>query len=464
MPRNNSLFRSAAPVAALAATVSLFAACRAANTNHVDAANANHVNAVTTVPTSNELLTGKAAVDADTTGDKPGLRFHITVDDLPPPYATPSAGNDARLIPRPDDAWPQAPEGFTVDAFATGLRNPRKIITAPNGDLFVAESGANRVHVFRPGDNGKPATDSVFAGDLRAPFGMAFYPAGPDPQWLYVANTDSVVRYPYHNGDLKATGAQQMLVDNISGGGRLRGGGHWTRDIVFSKDGKNMFVSVGSRSNVEENDDLIEIEKRRARIFEFNPDGTGEQVYATGIRNPVGLAINPSTGQLWTSVNERDGLGDNLVPDYITHVEPGGFYGWPWYYIGNHPDERARGEHPDLSGKVIVPDVLLQSHYASLAMIFYTGGQFPREYDGDVFAAEHGSWNRARRVGYNVIRVFMRRGKATGVYQDFLTGFVTPDGHVWGRPVGVTQGKDGSLYVTDDGTNTIWHVRYTGKK
>lgn len=419
--------------------------------------------ATTPRATSAKLLTGQEAVQTDWTTDMPGLRRRITVADLPPPYATPSAGNDARLVPRPDDAWPQAPRGFQVDLFATGLRNPRKIVTAPNGDLFVAESGANRVHVLRPGPDGKPTQDSVFAEGLRAPFGIAFYPA-TSPQWVYVANTDSIVRFPYHNGDLKATGEATTLVDNISGGGRLRGGGHWTRDIVFSKDGKKMFVSVGSRSNVLENDGLIEVEQRRARIFQYNPDGTGERVYATGIRNPVGLAINPTTGELWTSVNERDGLGDNLVPDYITHVKEGGFYGWPWYYIGNHPDERARGEHPELGSSVIVPDVLLQSHYASLAMMFYTGNQFPKGYAGDGFAAQHGSWNRARRDGYKVVRVPMRRGKATGEFEDFLTGFVTADGHVWGRPVGVTEGRDGSLYVTDDGTNSIWRVRYTGAK
>jgi len=416
------------------------------------------------ISTGKDILSGAESVESDWRDDRPGLTRHITVGDLPKAYDTPSVDNGPPPSPRPDGAMPKAPAGFAVTEYANDLRNPRKIITAPNGDLFVAESGPNRIHIIRPGDGGKPALSQVFVENLRQPFGMAFYPSGKNPQWLYVANTDSVVRFPYKNGDLQATGPEQVIVDNISGGGRLRGGGHWTRDIVFSKDGKKMYVSVGSRSNVQENDGLIEIEQRRARIFEFNPDGTGEQVYATGIRNPVGLAIHPQTGQLWTSVNERDGLGDNLVPDYVTHVERGGFYGWPYYYMGNHSDERAHGEHPDLGSTVLVPDVLLQSHYASLAMTFYQGKQFPKEYQLEGFAAEHGSWNRSHRDGYKVIRIPMKNGKAVGTFQDFLTGFVTPEGKVWGRPVGVTVGNDGSLFITDDATNIVWNVRYTGAK
>ena len=221
-----------------------------------------------------------------------------------------------------------------------------------------------------------------------------------------------------------------------------------------------MYVSVGSRSNVD--DDATE--KRRAAILAFDPDGKNERTFASGIRNPVGLAIHPRTGQLWTSVNERDGLGDHLVPDYITHVEEGGFYGWPWYYLGSNEDPRHTGKHPELKDKVIVPDVLVQSHSASLDLTFYDGSQFPEEYRLDAFAAEHGSWNRARRTGYKVIRVPMKDGKATGEYEDFLVGFVTSEGNVWGRPVGVTVAADGSLLVTDDGSGTIWRVAYTGKK
>ncbi len=246
----------------------------------------------------------------------------------------------------------------------------------------------------------------------------------------------------------------------LPGFAQLTGGGHWTRDVVFSPDGKRMFVSIGSRSNNSDDDG----EKRRADILEFDPEGKHETLYASGIRNPVGLAIQPGTGILWTSVNERDGLGDHLVPDYITHVEEGGFYGWPWYYIGDHQDPAHKGKHPELKDKVIVPDVLLQSHSASLDLAFYTGDQFPGDYKGDIFASEHGSWNRARRTGYKVVRVPLKDGKATGEYEDFLVGFVTPDGDVWGRPVGVTIAKDGALLVTDDGSGTVWRVSYMGKK
>jgi glucose/arabinose dehydrogenase len=302
----------------------------------------------------------------------------------------------------------------------------------------------------------------VYADGLTQPFGIAFYPPGPNPQYVYVANTGSVVRFAYRNGDLQARGKPETIVPDIPSGGHLTGGGHWTRDIAFSRDGSKMFVSVGSHSN----DDDVENnpqEHHRADILEFNPDGRGGRVYASGIRNPVGIAVNPTTSALWASVNERDGLGDNLVPDYITHVEDGGFYGWPWFYIGGHWDPRQQGKHPELQSKVIVPDVLLQPHDASLEMTFYDGHQFPSEHDGDIFAAEHGSWNKATRTGYEVIRVPMKDGHASGEYEDFLTGFVTPNGDVWGRPVGVAVAKDGALIVTDDGSNTVWRVAYKAK-
>jgi glucose/arabinose dehydrogenase len=241
------------------------------------------------------------------------------------------------------------------------------------------------------------------------------------------------------------------------------GRGHSTRDIQFSPDGKKMFVSVGSGSNVDD-PDTTPAEKDRADILEFNPDGSDMRIYAYGIRNAVGLAISPQTGELWCSVNERDALGDNLVPDYITHVQSGGFYGWPWWYIGGHQDPRHEGKHPELKDKAITPDVLLQPHNASLEITFYEGKQFPKEYLGDIFASEHGSWNKATRVGYEVIRVPLHHtGHATGEYEDFLTGFVLPSGDVWGRPVGITTAHDGSLLVTDDGSNSIWLVTYTGK-
>jgi glucose/arabinose dehydrogenase len=321
---------------------------------------------------------------------------------------------------------------------------------APNGDVFVVESRANRVIVLHDG------AKSIFAKGLNEPFGLAFREA-----FLYVANTDSIVRFPYQPGDLVTRGAPEIVVDNLAGGGRLRGGGHWTRDIVFSKDGQRMFVSVGSRSNVSDDD----AEARRARIFEYTADGKNERVFAYGIRNPVGLAVHPDTGELWASVNERDELGDDLVPDYVTRVKDGGFYGWPWFYMGPNQDPHHKGKHPELREKVLVPDVLLASHSASLGMAFYpglAGAQFPAEYRGGAFAAEHGSWNRSRRTGYKVIFVPVKDGAPTGEYIDFMTGFVANARDVWGRPSSVAVAKDGALLVSDDGGNCVWRVSYGG--
>jgi glucose/arabinose dehydrogenase len=410
---------------------------------------------------SQQVLTGQDAF-TNYLKEQPGTIRKLTVTDLPAPYASKGVDNGADMVTRPNGAWPKTLPGFKVDQYYTGLDQPRLIRTAPNGDLFVAISYQNKVMVFRGVDaQGKPKQVSTFAENLSQPFGIAFYPAGPNPKWVYIGNTDSVVRFPYKNGDLKATGAPEKLAD-LPGGGKLRGGGHWTRDVVFSKDGQRMFVSVGSHSNDDDSDTHPE-EFHRADVLEFTPQGKFIKIYAYGIRNCVGEAINPTTGQLWCSTNERDMLGDNLVPDYITHVEEGGFYGWPWFYMGNHWDPRQQGKHPELKSKVITPDVLVNPHFASLEMTFYEGSQLPATYKGDIFAAEHGSWNRAKRSGYEVILAPMHDGKATGEYEDFLTGFTTPDGHVWGRPVGVTVANDGSLFVTDDGTGSIWHVSYTGK-
>ena len=407
-----------------------------------------------------KLLKGESAY-GDWREDSPGVRRLIAPADMPKPYATKSADNDAHVVSRPNIAWPQALPGFKVDQIATGLSEPRLIRTAPNGDLFVAESRKGRIRVLRGiAADGRAQTVETFATGLNKPFGIAFYPPGANPQFVYVANTGNVVKFPYQNGDLKARGKAQTVVASIPGGGLLHGGGHWTRDIAFSADGQKMFVSVGSKSNVD--DDAAE--DHRADILEFNPDGSGERIYAAGIRNPVGIAIDPSTGVLWTSVNERDDLGDDLVPDYITTVRDGGFYGWPWYYIGSNQDPRHDGKHPELKDKVIVPDVLLQSHSASLEMTFYDGKMFPSEYSGYAFAAEHGSWNRAKRTGYKIICVPVHNGKATGEYMDFVTGFVSPNGEVWGRPVGVTVASDGALIFTDDGSNSVWRVTYTGSK
>jgi glucose/arabinose dehydrogenase len=388
----------------------------------------------------------------------PGSVHRITLQDLPKPFATGSADTPSGPIDRPANAWPKAPEGFSVQVYAKGLDNPRLLRTAPNGDVFLSESSPGRIKVLRGiDDNGSAKEVQVFATGLSQPFGIAFYPPGPEPQYVYVGNTDSVVRFPYRSGDLKARGPAEKICD-LPGGGRLRGGGHWTRDIAFSRDGKTMYVSVGSHSNVDDSD-THPAEKNRADILQFNPDGSGQKVFASGIRNAVGIAVHPDSGELWASVNERDELGDNLVPDYITHVQPNGFYGWPWWYMGGMQDPRHRGKHPELKSKVITPDVLLQPHNASLEMLFYQGQQFPQQYRGDIFAAEHGSWNREARTGYEVIRVPMHGGPhAENSYEDFLTGFVTPEGKVWGRPVGVAVAADGSLLVSDDGGNVIWRV------
>lgn len=459
--RRRGLLSLVTPISLVALIAVVVVSCAGAmqSTQQRASANRNEGAAATGVDTA-KVLTGEAAL-GDWTTDAPGVRRRITTAELAAPYATESAKNFPKVAARPEGAMPKVPEGFKVDVFAANLTKPRMIQTAPNGDLFVAESEANRIRVLRDADgDGKAEVSEVFAEGLRQPFGIAFYPTGSNPQFVYVANTDSVVRFPYKSGDTKAGGASEMIVSNVSSGGRLAGGGHWTRDIAFSKDGKKLFLSVGSKSNVIENPADEQIEERRARIFEYTPDGKNERVYAWGIRNPVGIAVHPETGDLWTSVNERDGLGDHLVPDYVTRVEEGGFYGWPWYYIGGNQDPRHKGKRPELKDKTIVPDVLLQSHSASLGMAFYTGRQFPREYAMQAFAAEHGSWNRSHRTGYKVVMIPVNKGRATGEYVDFMTGFVTGGGDVWGRPVAVAVARDGALLVSDDGANTVWRVSY----
>ena len=393
--------------------------------------------------------------------EKPGTFRKITAQDLPAPFATESARNNAEMVGRPADVWPQTLPGFKVDLYANHLNGPRLIRTAPNGDYFVTESDPGDIKVFRgiTGDS-KPQQFETFASGLNRPYGIAFYPPGPDPKWVYVGDTDAVLRFPYQKGDMKARGKQEHVVDLPHAAS-----GHWTRSVQFSPDGKKMYVSVGSISNIDD-PDTHPGEKDRADILEFNPDGSGQSIYAYGIRNSGGgLAVDPQTGVLWVSTNERDALGDNLVPDYITHVQEGGFYGWPWWYMGGHQDPRHIGKHPELQSKVITPDVILQPHNASLQLTFYDGKQFPKEYDGDIFASEHGSWNKSVRVGYEVIRVPRHQtGKASGEYEDFLTGFVLPNGEVWGRPVGIAVAQDGSLLVSDDGSNSIWRISYAAKQ
>jgi glucose/arabinose dehydrogenase len=394
----------------------------------------------------------------DVAAQAPGRSHKQRAEELPPPKATQSARNDARLIPRPADAWPHVPAGFKVSLYAQGLPAPRSLRTAPNGDVFVTQRQPGDIIVLRGRDaNGAAKERATFVSGLEMPFGIAFHPAGPAPEWLYIGNTNAVVRFRYAVGDLKARGAPEHLID-LPGGGHLHGGGHWTRDLAFSRDGKKLFVAVGSRSN-NDDPDVTPAERGRALILEMDPDGKNARVYASGVRNAVGIAVSPKTGELWASVNERDALGDDLPPDYITHVVDGGFYGWPWYYIGGHPDPRHSGKHLELRGRVIVPDVLLAPHVATMQMIFYEGAQFPPEYHGDIFAPQRGSWNRSVRSGYEVVRVPIdQKGRARGTYEDFLTGFVTPAGDVWGRPVGITVDVDGALLVSDEVGGCIWRV------
>jgi len=421
------------------------------------------------------LLAGAAAF-TDWRADAPTVRRKITVEDLPQPYATRSASNDARVVVRPAGASPQVPPGFQVALFASGLRDPRNMVTAPNGDIFVVESEPGRIRVLRAGDGeAKPHENGVFASGLDQPFGIAFYSPGPQPQWLYVANTNSVVRFPYRVGDLKTGGKPERVVR------ALPTGGHITRTLAFSQDGRKMFVSVGSAGDVGEGmkkRSAAEIARweaahglgatwdsdtDRAAVLAFDPDGKNRRVFASGLRNCVGLNVHPQTGDLWCSVNERDGLGDDLVPDYVTRVREGAFFGWPWYYLGAHPDPHHHGERPDLADKITVPDVLLQAHAASMNIAFYQGTQFPAEYRQDAFVAEHGSWNRAKRTGPKVIRIHLENGVPTGEYEDFLTGFVVNDSSVWGRPVGVTVARDGALLVSEDGNGTIWRITWRGE-
>jgi len=432
--------------------------------------------------TASPLRQGEAAF-GDWRTDSPGTRRLIRPQDLPAPDMAQSARNFVRTVRRTDQK-PIVPNGFEVNLFAAGLSGPRLIRTAPNGDIFAAESDAGRIVVLRPnGDKSSAAQQAAFASGLRGPFGIAFYPPGNDPQWVYVGNTDSVVRFPYRNGDLAARGPAETIVPH------LPAGGHRTRDVVFSPDGATMYVSVGSWSNVGDSMGKLSAaelqsfasshplgatwgdETDRADVLAFDPQGHdgghdgghGGRIFATGIRNCVGLAIAPADGTPWCSTNERDGLGDNVPTDYITRVRAGAFYGWPWYYIGANEDPRHRGERPDLKDKITVPDVLIQAHSASLGLAFYDGAQFPADYRGNIFAAEHGSWNRSRRTGYKVIRVIVKDGVPTGEYDDFLTGFVIDDSTVWGRPVGIAVASDGALIVSEDASGTIWRISYSGK-
>jgi hypothetical protein len=417
-------------------------------------------------------LSGPAAF-GDWRADKPGEVRLIKPADLPKPGATPSSANVSRVVGRPASALPQVPAGFRIELFAEGLSGPRQMRVAPNGDIFIAETRSGRIRVLRAADgSSKPSNTEIYASGLHEPFGIAFFPSGDNPQWVYVANTDSVVRFPYKPGDLKAGQKPETVVAELP-----HGYGHSTRDIAFVNDGRRMLVSVGSASNDAEGMGSAPgglpswignhvpgaswgSEADRAGVLAFDPDGKNPGVFATGIRNCVGLAVHPKTKDVYCSTNERDGLGDNLVPDYVTRVREGGFYGWPWFYIGGNEDPHHGGERPDLKDKVTIPDVLIQPHSASLGLVFYNGNAFPAEYAGDGFAAEHGSWNRSKRTGYKVIRIRLRDGIPTGEYEDFVTGFVLDDSNVWGRPVGVAIAHDGALLVSEDGNGTIWRVTH----
>ncbi len=379
--------------------------------------------------------------------------YEIKPSDLPPPNATPDADNGPRVVPRPAGAELQLPPGFKVNVYAEGgeFRRPRWLALAPNGDVFVADHTANSIFILRDANNdGVAETRFTFATNLNLPFGMAFW-----KDYFYVANTNAVVRFRYKVGQTKAEGEPEKVADLPGKGYRE----HWTRNIIFSPDGTKLYATVGSESNVS-----VEPEPRAA-ILEFNPDGTGRRLLATGTRNPIGLAFRPGTRDLWAAVQERDRLGDDLVPDFVTRIQDGGFYGWPYSYADQREDPRRKGERPELVRRTIVPDVMIQAHSAVLGLVFYEGSMFPEEYKGDAFVALHGSWNRAKRTGYKIIRIRFKDGRAAGGYDDFLTGWMlsedSPD--VWGRPVGLLVLQDGSLLIVDDGANKIWRVSYDDK-
>jgi glucose/arabinose dehydrogenase/cytochrome c2 len=416
---------------------------------------------------------------ADWRLDAPGRVHRIDLGALPPPFATPSVRNGPKLIARPANAALAVPPGFHVEPFADNLQGPRKMLVAANGDILVSETVGGRISVLHPTPDGRRAAGAdVYLQGLKQPFGLALYPNADHPRWLYIAETNRVTRYPYRAGDVKPGGEAEVVIPQLPSGG-----GHFTRDIAFSPDGTLLFVSVGSVSNVADSmskkpPDEIKAweiehglgaawdrETDRAAVLVFDAASPGPaKVYATGLRNCVGLTVQPASGALWCTTNERDALGDDLVPDYSTRVQRGGYYGWPWYYLGSNEDPRLQGERPDLRGKVLVPDVPYQAHSASLTMTFYaaSGGKsaFPASFVGDALVAFHGSWNRSLRTGYKLVRVHMKNDQPTGDYEDFLTGFIADDGNVWGRPVATTQLKDGSLLLSDDGGNVIFRISY----
>ena len=426
------------------------------------------------------LAPSRAGAQSRWQDDAPGRTHRIDVAGLPAPFATPSARDFPAIQPKPGEASLKLPPGFKIDVFTRDVDGPRVMRVAPNGDIFVVETGQGRIKVLKPSaDGASVASSTVYASGLSRPFGMQFYPAGATPQWLYVAEMNRVVRYPYKSGDGAATGAPEVVVSQLAPTGE----GHYTRDLVFSPDGRRMFVAVGSLSNVAEDmpkktADEIKAweaergvgaawgrEENRADVLVFDVGASRPgKAFATGIRNCVALAVQPGSGDLWCTVNERDALGDYLVPDYSTRVREGGFYGWPWYYMGDKEDPRHAGERADLKGKTITPDVPYEAHSAAVGFTFYTAtsgrSAFPADYVGDAFAVFHGSWNRADRTGHKVVRVPIENGKPTGEYVDFLVGFIGPDGKPWGRPSYITALNDGALLLGDDDGDVIYRISY----
>jgi glucose/arabinose dehydrogenase len=424
---------------------------------------------------TSEVRTGTAALAGWKT-DAPGVRRHIKASDLPssPAASEPetSKGTNVKIVERPKDALPKVPDGFTVQVFASGFKQPRTVRVAPNGDVFVSESGTGRVLVFRASSKTTPATPEVFAENLEKPYGIAFHPHDK-PQHVYVAAANQVVRYPYRDGAVKAAGPAEVIVGDIP---TKR---HWTRDLAVSRDGKQLFVSIGSASNLgmggmpEMSPEKIrEFEKihgrgaawgeeeNRAVVRVFDPEGKTVRNYATGLRNCSGLATQPGSGDIWCVVNERDHLGPNVVPDFMARLQDGAFFGWPWYYLGDTEDPALKGKRPDLKGQVRAPDVLFQAHSSALAVAFYDREAFPAEYRGDAFVTLHGSHTRPERTGYKVVRVRMKGGKPTGEYEDFMTGFLVDNDNAWGRPAGIAVTRDGALLVSDDANGTIFRVTH----
>lgn len=372
---------------------------------------------------------------------------HGQKPELPPPFQGKSTGNGPQSAKPPEGFLPAVPVGFQVNIFAKSFQVPRFLATAPNGDIFVADTGAGQVVVLRDaGRTGGAQQREVFASDLSRPFGIAFH-----DEYVYVGNTGAVVRFKYDPKTSKRMGAAEKILDLPPGGG------HFTRTIAISADGKKLYVSVGSSSNID-----IEKDQRRGAVLVCDADGKNSRIFATGLRNAVGLGIEPVTGAVWVAVNERDEMGDNLPPDFFTSLQDGGFYGWPYSYIGSNLDPRVKPQKPELAAKAIIPDVLLGAHVAPLQFAFYTGKQFPEQYRGGAFIAEHGSWNRAARNGYQVVFVGFKDGRAALDPVPFLTGMVPdPKGkNVNGRPVGVAVAQDGSLLVSDDGAGVIYRVSY----